>query len=112
FESVFCSARSVSASARRDRQRRSSSRISSTGADSPFSSAARLTSSGFFRMNSSASTSVGGLFPQRREEDHVANRSLVGHEHHKPVNADADTAGRRQPVLQCTDVVLVERVRL
>src|SRR5213594_652221 len=48
----------------------------------------------------------------QRKQNHVANRRAVGQDHDEPVDPDAFPAGRRQPVLERADVVLVHRVRL
>src|SRR5262249_36683340 len=50
-----------------------------------------------------------GQLAHRREEDHVAQRLLIGQEDGKTVYADADATGRRHPVHQGVDVVLVDR---
>ena len=52
------------------------------------------------------------LGAQRREEDHVADRVDAGDEHHQPVHADPEPAGRRQAVLERLDVVVVDRLGL
>src|SRR3954454_21518473 len=48
----------------------------------------------------------------QRKEDDVADRRTVGQQHHEPIDAHALSGGRRQPVLERTDVVLVHRMRL
>src|SRR5688572_14537644 len=48
---------------------------------------------------------VLGLRPHRGEQDHVANRGLVGDQHDQPVDADTDAAGGRHPVFERPDVV-------
>ena len=40
-----------------------------------------------------------------REQQHVADRRLVGEQHHQAVDADAETRGRRQAILERTHVV-------
>src|SRR5207248_4607654 len=110
LESWFCRALALSATVRHSRHWRSRSRIWSTGASSPLRSAARRTASGSFRISSSGSTSA--LATQVREEEHVADRGLVGHEHHQPIHAHPEAAGRRHPLLEGGDVVLVHRVGL
>ncbi len=49
-----------------------------------------------------------GLGPHGREQDHLADRLGARDQHHQPVEADAEPAGRRQPVLERADVVLVD----
>src|SRR5215831_12284815 len=49
-----------------------------------------------------------GLGPQQGEQDHVADRLAVGEEHHHPVDAHALARRRREPVLERSEVVLVE----
>ena len=55
-----------------------------------------------------SSSSLVLLRAQRREQDHVADRRRAGHQHHQPVDADPEAAGRRQAVLERADVVLVD----
>ena len=50
--------------------------------------------------------------PQRGEEDHVADRLDARDQHHQPVDADAEPAGRRQAVLERLDVVVVDGLGL
>jgi len=40
-----------------------------------------------------------------REEDHLFDRAVVGQEHDKPVDADADAAGRGHTVAGCVEDV-------
>src|SRR5690606_16244180 len=49
--------------------------------------------------------------PHRREQDHVTDRGLIREQHRQPIDADADTTGRRHAVLECAQVVLVELLR-
>ena len=51
------------------------------------------------------------LRAQRGEEDHFADAGDAGEEHHQPVDAEAHPAGRRQPVLERAQVVLVDGAR-
>ena len=44
----------------------------------------------------------------RREQDHLADRGHLGEQHHQPVDADPESAGRRQAVFERADVVLVD----
>ena len=55
----------------------------------------------------------GGLAPRthQREQDDITDRRAVGQHHHQPIDPDALSARRRQPVFQRADVVLVHRVR-
>src|SRR5581483_5718983 len=46
------------------------------------------------------------------EENHIADGLLVGHEHSKTINADAETSGRRHADFKCLQEVLVEHLRL
>ena len=46
--------------------------------------------------------------PQRREEDHLADRVDAGQQHHQPVDADAEPAGAGHAVLEGADVVEVD----
>ena len=48
------------------------------------------------------------LRPHRREQDHLADRLRAGDQHHQPVEPDPEPAGRRQPVLERPDVVVVD----
>jgi len=48
--------------------------------------------------------------PHVREEDHLADRSLVGQQHGQPVNADTQATGGRHAVHKSQDVVLVHRM--
>lgn len=41
----------------------------------------------------------------QREEDHVTDRSLSGQQHDKPIDADADSGGRRHAVFERSHVV-------
>ncbi len=52
------------------------------------------------------------LRPQRREQDHVADRLDPRQHHHEAVDADAQPAGRRHAVLEGAQVVLVDRAAL
>ena len=52
------------------------------------------------------------LGAEGREEDHVADRVDAGDEHDQPVDADPEPAGRRQPVLERFDVLVVDRLGL
>ena len=52
------------------------------------------------------------LRPQVREQQDVANRWLVGEQHHHPVDPDAETGGRRHAVFERADIVGVEEHRL
>src|SRR5579859_3592633 len=45
------------------------------------------------------------LGPHLWEKDHVADRGRVGEEHDQPVDADAETGGRRHAVLERPDIV-------
>src|SRR6185436_2589602 len=47
----------------------------------------------------------------QREQDDVTNRRAVGQQHDQPVDADPLAGGRRQPILERADVVLVHRMR-
>src|SRR5581483_5232796 len=47
------------------------------------------------------------LGAHQREQDHVADRRLVGEQHHQPIDADPLARRRRQAVLQGPAVVLV-----
>ena len=42
-----------------------------------------------------------------REEQHLLNEGLTGHEHHQTVDTNTDTAGRWHTVLQGTEEVLI-----
>src|SRR5438552_13558143 len=55
---------------------------------------------------------LGRLRTQVREQDHLANRRLIGEEHDEAVDADAFTRRRRHAVFESADVVLVEPLRL
>src|SRR5438876_9209714 len=46
--------------------------------------------------------------PEGGEQDHVADRLLAAEHHREPVDAHAESAGRRHPVRERLDVVLVE----
>ncbi len=58
----------------------------------------------------SAESSVLG--PKRREEQDLADRCLVGKQHHQPVHPETEPTCGWQPVLQRQQIVLVERVGL
>ncbi|MNP25879.1 hypothetical protein D3C76_1187050 [compost metagenome] len=47
-----------------------------------------------------------------REQQHVADGSRVGQQHHEAVHPNAQTPGRRHPVFQRTDEVFVHFMRL
>src|SRR3990172_5389629 len=54
----------------------------------------------------------GGLRPQLGEQDDVADRGLVGEEHHEPVNPDPLARCGRHPVLEGAHEVAIQPVRL
>src|SRR5438067_4541402 len=47
-----------------------------------------------------------------REENHVADGTLVCQQHDEAINADADSGGGRHPVRERADVILVQHHRL
>ena len=53
-----------------------------------------------------------GRSPQRREEDHVADRLPAGEQHREPVDAEAEAARRRHAVGERLDVVRVAALAL
>src|SRR4029079_17594611 len=52
------------------------------------------------------------LRAHQREEDHVADRRLIGQQHGQPIDADTLARRRRQPVFERAAVVLVVVHRL
>src|SRR5260370_41914985 len=46
------------------------------------------------------------------KKDHVANRLMVGHEHHQAIDTDAKAPGRRHTALQGIQKVIIEYLRL
>src|SRR5207249_8904029 len=55
---------------------------------------------------------AAALGAQQGEQDHLADRRLVGEQHEQPIDADPLAGRGRHPLLQRTHVVLVEPVRL
>ena len=49
--------------------------------------------------------------PHRREKNHVANRRLIGEQHHQAVDTHPDATGRRHAVLERPDVIGVKLLR-
>ena len=62
-------------------------------------------------ISSEPSAAQATPFPHQRKQDHVANRLAVRQQHHQPVDADAFAGGRRQPIFERADIVLVHGVR-
>src|SRR5678816_1282443 len=52
------------------------------------------------------------LGPQMREQQHVADRRLVGEQHDNAVDADTEARGRRHAVFERANIVRVEEHRL
>src|SRR5258705_13958998 len=52
--------------------------------------------------------------PHLREQNYIADACAVGQQHHQPVNSKAGTRGRRQTVLERTDIVgvVIHRLRV
>ena len=53
-----------------------------------------------------------GFWPKRREGDHLSDVRCVGEDHHEPVDAHPEPAGRRKPTFQSPQIVLVDLHRL
>ena len=49
--------------------------------------------------------------PSLAERKHFLNRSLIGHQHRKSINADAETGSRRHGVFEGADKIFVHRHR-
>src|SRR5437867_3600801 len=113
-ETSFRRARSVSLTLSSSRRRSSSETIWSIMLESSWRRAiAALTISGCSLISCRLSKRPLLLDrPQLREEDHLADRRLVGQEHGQSVDPDAQATGRRHAVLERDQEVLVERVRL
>ena len=47
------------------------------------------------------------LWPQQRKQNHFTNGLRIGQQHHQPVDADAQAAGRRHAVTQRADEIMV-----
>ena len=59
--------------------------------------------------HSTIGATTGRLGAQGGEGDDLADVGHVGQQHDQAVDADAESAGRRQPVLESAEVVLVDR---
>jgi len=47
-----------------------------------------------------------------REQDHIANGSLVGKQHDQAVDPDPQPTGGRHPIFQCHQEVFIDLFRL